>query len=748
MGKSKRAQEGAPAIRPLALSLLLLLIGTAIAVSAQRAQAAPAQEPDQELNVTLRKTVGTTPGVCATTEEITVAPGATVYICYTLSNVAGAVAIDPLDLIDNFGLDNFQPVTWNKPPGYLLEPGAVLQGSADNGLIRAVTVDSDQNSYASWGVASADGAARRQVDSNPVTIKTVTLEMTAALGVSTTPGATAANCSLPAVTLSSYANLAYLCVTLTNNSTISLTQHQITIPGFNINVTVNKELGAKGTAAAVLRLTNTDAPELAVALTAPSLTSRAFITSINAANTLTVSAASEPVAVTGPAAAVNLIKTPNTDPINCAAATTLTNVPYGQQFYYCLVLINPSPVTFTNHVFTDPGVGLAASLDFELAPNSRITITNNYLTSTLGVAPVLGPFEAKQIINSTLTYTASNPTLGFRAVTSASSSVNIITPTPTATRGPTATNTPIPFDTPIPTPTLTPIPATPTPTWTWTPSPTVTPIPTVLLFSTPGGAVPTPYPALPGVQAGGQPNPFVSPLDPFVATQTAQAQFGFPTPVLDPFAATQTAQAQFAFPTPILDPFAATQTAQAQFGFPTPVLDPVGATATAQALYAFPTPILDPFAATQTAQAQFGFPTPLLDPVGATLTAQFFSPLPTPSAAAAAVLPPALVITVTATFTPEPLLTPTQRPLEPVTPGPTADTQSLFVRILDSAGATVALLWFLGGSVLFFVTAGVLAGLSFRAKERSRFVLDPDAEQSAFTATETEQDDHWPASLP
>ena len=38
------------------------------------------------------------------------------------------------------------------------------------------------------------------------------------------------------------------------------------------------------------------------------------------------------------------------------------------------------------------------------------------LTGTLGVASFLGPFEAKTIINSTMTYTASNPALGYRAV--------------------------------------------------------------------------------------------------------------------------------------------------------------------------------------------------------------------------------------------------------------------------------------------------------------------------------------------
>jgi hypothetical protein len=150
-----------------------------------------------------------------------------------------------------------------------------------------------------------------------------------------------------------------------------------------------------------------------------------------------------------------------------------------------------------------------------------------------------------------------------------------------------------------------------------------------------------------------------------------------------------------------------------------------------------------------TAQAQFGFPTPVLDPFGATLTAQAVSPLSTPTSAGLGMVQPGLVVTVTATPTPVPFVGPTQRPVEPPTPGPTADARSFFVTVLDSAGATLALLWFLGGSVLFFVTAGVLAGLAFRDKERSRYELDKD-QGEAFTAAPPQQpdDENWPSSLP
>jgi hypothetical protein len=48
----------------------------------------------------LVKTVGTTPGVCAATDSITVAPGATVYYCYAVTNT-GDITLGLHDLVDS-----------------------------------------------------------------------------------------------------------------------------------------------------------------------------------------------------------------------------------------------------------------------------------------------------------------------------------------------------------------------------------------------------------------------------------------------------------------------------------------------------------------------------------------------------------------------------------------------------------------------------------------------------------------------
>lgn len=759
-GKYNGEQGG---LRPLRRALLfaLLLAGVLFGLDARPAHA----QETPALDARLLKTVGANPGVCAPEGQTSIdaAPGSVVYICYTLTNT-GSVGLEPLDLIDNY--DNpaaFEPVVWQRTPGQVLAPGARLEPTGANGLIRAVTVSAAAGSSltgsAGWGVVAADGSQTRQITSNPVTINVVSLSTQATLTGYTSAGTATVNCSSPSVTLTSYQSPVYLCLTLTNASSITLTQHQVSIPGFDVDFVLDKPLGPSGTVSATLRITNVDNAKMAPRLNAPTVTSRAYITSTNATGgtpaTLSVSTSSEPIVVNGPAASVSLLKTINSDATSCSTTTTLSNVSYGLTFYYCLVLINSASLTFTDHIFTEPALSIAGSFNEVLPPGRRISITNNYLQVNKGITPFLGPFTVTQSINNTMLYTASNPGLDIRASASAAASISMLTPTPTNTGAPTPTNTPVGFETPIPTPTITPIPPTPTPTWTWTPSPTPTPPPTVLIFSTPGGQAPTPYPQIAGLQTSAQNipapnNQFVSPLAPgAVATQP----FAFPTPVLDPFGATATAQAQFAFPTPVLDPFGATATAQAQVSplappqaqlspLAPPLLDPFAATATALAAPALPTPLLDPFAAT--AQASLNLPAPVVDAFSATAIAQaatLSASLDSGQAAMTptlgtetALLPPGAYITVTATFTPEPPTPFTQRPVEPPTPPPSLDTRTFFVRVLDSAGSTVALLWFLGGSVLFFVTAGVLAGLSFRAREQARFALEPGDNSDIFIA--------------
>jgi uncharacterized repeat protein (TIGR01451 family) len=77
------------------------------------------------LAITLDKTVGTVPGVCATTDAITVPTGTTVYYCYTVTNNS-TVALNTHDLYDTvlgqIFTGNTQPLDPNESYSYIADP--------------------------------------------------------------------------------------------------------------------------------------------------------------------------------------------------------------------------------------------------------------------------------------------------------------------------------------------------------------------------------------------------------------------------------------------------------------------------------------------------------------------------------------------------------------------------------------------------------------------------------------------------
>ncbi|MFZ2487499.1 MAG: proprotein convertase P-domain-containing protein, partial [Anaerolineae bacterium] len=95
--------------------------------------------------IVLTKTVGTTPGVCATTSKVTVPTGTTVYYCYQVEN-SGNVTMTVHSLVD----DQLGTLLTNSP--YVLPPGAV----SDPFIVNA-SIDITTTNTATWTAASALG---------------------------------------------------------------------------------------------------------------------------------------------------------------------------------------------------------------------------------------------------------------------------------------------------------------------------------------------------------------------------------------------------------------------------------------------------------------------------------------------------------------------------------------------------------------------------------------------------------------
>lgn len=259
---------------------------------------------------------------------------------------------------------------------------------------------------------------------------------------------------------------------------------------------------------------------------------------------------------------------------------------------------------------------------------------------------------------------------------------------------------------------------TPTPTWTLTPfPPTNTPFPTSTFFPTA-----TPFPPTPTWTLTWTPIP---------PTPTWTRSFDLsnlqtPTPPIAAIATIDPALQQV----PQID-FQATNIAIAQ----TAEADML---ATSAAL-AYVTPITSTAVFTA-AQMQA---VPVLEiPIEPTAM-----PIPSP----------------TPSRTPSPTPTATVRPIEYPTATALPDYPSIFSNVLRSAMATLGVLWFLAGSLVFFGVAGIIAGVGFRQSERRRFHLytleeeekeDVNDEDTGATPppkksrSTTDDVNRWPSSLP
>ncbi|HXF61898.1 MAG TPA: hypothetical protein VNK95_09785 [Caldilineaceae bacterium] len=574
-------------------------------------------------------------------------------------------------------------------------PGAVANTVAQ-GLVVSEVITTDVTTLVTW-TARASGAQTTVSD-------TVTIDLISpSLSVVKTVSQDAAICGAAQSLRIPSGQSAAFCLTVTNTGDISFTRHTVQDAPLNINGSFNYTLlpGAR------LVITSGTLSGLGVQGQLQRNNIVAPFTNIVTYRAATANGLEESSQSTATVdignTTVLFTKTVGTDPNGCPTTTTLV-APRGSRLYYCLSILNTGAVTLTNHVLVEQNLSIDLRFPYTLTPRSLLTITNSVLEQRFGLPALLGPFEFSDnfptVVNNTMVYTGSSPD-GFSVSALASTSASFPpTPTPTATEEPDEPDTPTPI--PTWTPTMTPIPptATPSPTPTFTPvTPTPTPTRSYAISSL---ATPTPAQPLP------TPTPFVDPAF-FPVTLTAEAA-----------AAATNAAAMLFSP------------------LPTPTLDPL--------LFATPEPpVFDP-ALSQAPDS----PLPTADLGGPAITATVESPTPN-------------VILVIVTNTPAPGASlpgeapAGQRPIVPPTPAPTPDTLLAAAMLFDAAAAAAGWLWFLAGSLVFFATAGIIAGLFFRQQEARRFeliegeeeiVLPEELPPAPSEPPRTMDDAEWPDSLP
>ncbi len=166
-----------------------------------------------EPSIAITKTVGTTPGVCATTSVIDVAAGTTVYYCYTVTNT-GDVTLNAHTLVD----DQLGTIFTNF--SYALTPGSSVNTVAAGLSIPAV-INSSTTNVATWTAAQSSTGGVSATATATATVNVASIEIVKTVG--TDPGVcgTESSITVPAGTE------VYYCYTVINTGDVTLNLHTL-----------------------------------------------------------------------------------------------------------------------------------------------------------------------------------------------------------------------------------------------------------------------------------------------------------------------------------------------------------------------------------------------------------------------------------------------------------------------------------------------------------------------------------------
>lgn len=655
------------------------------------------------------KTVGLT-DACPTTKGIAVDANTTVKYCVRMENT-GSLPLLSHRLVDPLLKVNV-PFTFTIPVGGSLNitDGTIQKYDSNQHLSLAVT--SDITNTAIITSTTAEGVIVSGSAQAVAAIGKASSVLTYTVGLEDGCAATTAQPFISGRTL-------YYCLKLTNNGTVPLEGHAVrwvqnsaATPLVNTTITQTVSPGQSliitRSRIALLEQKNVITNNTND-FTVTSTNHRGMVTAANAKSTITVGAQT-----------LTVTKYATTDRNGCVVNMPL-NIITNQEFYYCVVITNTGLVPLVRHAFVESTpFNISGVFTYTLAPNQKMTLTNQFLASVGLPANIFGPFKVSSSYFGTLNVSATSAN-NSQVFQTAAAQVNVSAPTATATTPPTAIPTFTPSLTPIPSPSATLLP-------------TPTPSPVVLSFQpTPTqpfsvNAITTPTP---GIQPGAAPqavDQFGQPIP------QAFDQFGQPiTPVFD----------QFGQPTtPIFD----------QFGQPISPLAGQPTVDMASTVFALTVEA----AATQTALAFIAPPV-----IDTPMAPQIETPVP---ALPLATPVPAMTVVVTPAATSLLVLTPL--------PSPEAATGYLAVvaQVFQVSAATLGWLWFVVGSLIFFAVAGMFAGLGWSQRGRQG-VYDmneratPADEDMRLEASTTQSfsiqspaapsakpqapddEDYWPASL-
>lgn len=544
------------------------------------------------------KTVGLT-DACPTTTGIAVDASTTVKYCVTIKNT-GTLTLTNHRLIDPLlKVDVTFPLKFPVGATLVITDGALQKYDSNQHL--SLTVTGDITNTAVVTSTTAEGVIVSGNAQAVAAIGKASSVLTYTVGLEDGCAATTAMPFVSGRTL-------YYCLKLTNNGTVPLEGHTIrwvqnsaATPLVNTTITQTVSPGQS------LIITRSRITQLAPTNVTANSTNDFTVTSTNHRGM--VAAANAKGTVTVGAQTLSVTKYATTDRNGCVVNMPL-NITTNQEFYYCVVITNTGLVPLVRHAFVEGSptpFNISGVFTYTLAPNQKMTLTNQFLASVGLPANIFGPFKVSSSYFGTLNVSATSAN-NSQVFQTAAAQINVSAPTATATTPPTAIPTFTPSLTPIPSPSAT-LPPTPTPSpvvLSFQPTPTqpfsvnsiTTPTPGVLPGAVPPAVDQFGQPITPALDQFGQPitpavDQFGQPISPLLEQPTADiASTVFALTV--EAAATQTA---LAFMAPPLIDTPSAPPVQSLVETPAPAVTVV-VTPTATPLLLVLTPLPSPAAAT------------------------------------------------------------------------------------------------------------------------------------------------------
>jgi hypothetical protein len=663
---------------------------------------APAAPVTASIAATL--TVGANPNECATTNEIEVPEGKIIYFCLHLTNT-GEITLTSHTLrstqlsFRGQALNETIPVLFIPPGKTIVFDRAYLLGIDLEEMFTQVAAANNNDIHLTIESFSGDASERTSAAATArVVVRPTGLRLHSYVNFLSN------TCQAQSTVTVSRGQQVYYCIELTNTGQVTLTHHIMTLTH-----SLNPDDHPMGWGVGRFDFTLTP--------------SRTMI--LNAGNLGTVAGQYDGVISLGPFAVPETttisvdVYSYNDENYNASAETTariivppspvtvnlfvynalsrcdgthqFTTANFGERVMYCITYRNNSSVVLTRHRFS-----------VFITPPTRAGSTYFY-SRTIEFVHAINPNEVRTIDAFYLTNTIQTTNIfgPFTLTTPYTNTDRLIN-----TFYYTSSHVTLPLQFAGTVVSSVRITGSPAPTSTPTSPPTFTPVPTLAPGVTPTGSItptiPTDTPTSIGVSVLATPDNAAQLLVREVATPLP-GQFNSPLEA----------------PTPIpqADALAATQASEAD----------AAALAAQQAVDA---------ANTATALALAFTPTETATPPGTDTPSPTSTDTPT--------------MTPTPTDTPTPTIT--QRPIESATPVMTTNAAGLLSEAVGTAVVAAGWIWFLMGTLVFFVTAGIVAGLSFRNQERARYRLSngepPPPTSPPPPARRRQDDDHWPTSLP